>query len=431
MSNTINSNGKNVGTVNGSEAEYELYRESKGAVRPSTYNSADKYPLAGGDRVRSLTYPLNGGNNHFVRFSINLSEESRLIKSGQVGVTGDANLSGQNRSFQNQTSQDAINAVGTVGAAYVGAKVALGAASALKNLFSAKNLVVGAGAATLLTSSSGSVPTSTASDKSIGDSIGELASEYLKVTNKLKRLAANITLYTPGNVRANYSLNYDMPEDILVALAQSSNFDAIQAGLAAAGTGIAGIGSDIANGNFSQAASGAADLGRSAGQTFGRFGRIVATAASPTVSMLSRTAINSRKDVMFRHVGNRQFVFEYTFAPKSVNEAKEVADIIFMFKYFAHPEMLQGYGNFLYLYPAEFDIEYGFIGDNPNVGPARQQENKNLNKISSCVLTDIDVNYAPGNSFQSLEAGEPTLTTLSLVFKEIETLHRERIAQGY
>ena len=416
MSNTINSNGNTVGTVTGSEAEYELQRESKGAVRPSTYNSADAYPLAGGDRVRSLIYPQSGGNNHYVRFSINLNEESRLIKSKQVGIVGDANLSDQNRAFRNQTSQDAINAVGTVGGAYVGMQAGTvagkAAGAALKSLFKNKVSAGVVGGTTIVGTVAGAT-----GGALLGDQIGELASEYLKVTNKLKRLTADITLYTPGNVRANYNLNYDMPEDLLVTLAQSENYEAIKAGLAAAGTGLASL---------------TAEGAKEAGNTFGRFGRIIATAASPTVSMLSRTAVNVRRDVMFKHVGNRQFVFEYTFAPKSVTEAKEVADIIFMFKYFAHPEMLQGYGNFLYLYPAEFDIEYGIVPENANVGPTQPKRNEYLNKISSCVLTDIDVNYAPdSNAFQSLEQGEPVITTLSLVFKEIETLHRERIAQGY
>lgn len=405
MSNTINSNGNTVGTVTGSEAEYELYRETKGAVRPSTYGGAEKYPLAGGDRVRSVTYPLSGGNSHYIRFSINLNEESKLIRLNQVGVDGNVDMSEQNRAFKNQTSQDAINTVATVGSAYLGSQ--LGAAGA-KLLFKGKP---GAGAASVV----GTV-TGAAAGAALGDSVGELVSEYLKVTNKIKRLVANITLYTPANVRANYSLSYDMPEDMLVTLAQSDNYDAVKAGLAAA---------------LSPVTERTAESVKDAGAAFGRFGRILATAASPTVSMLSRTAINKRTDVMFRHVGNRQFVFDYVFAPKSVNEAKEVADIIFMFKYFAHPEMLEGYGNFLYLYPAEFDIEYGMKLGDPNAGPQQQRENKHVNKISSCVLTDISVNYAPGNSFQSLEQGEPIVTTVSLVFREIETLHRERIAKGY
>lgn len=405
MSNQINSNGNNIGTLTGSEADYQLYRETKGAVRPSTYGDADKYPLAGSDRVRSLTYPLNGGNTHYVRFSINLSEESKLVKLNQVEVTGDADLSGQNRSFRNQTDQGAINTAATVASAYAGSQ--LGAAGA-KLLFKGKS---SAGLATV-----GGTVLGAAAGALAGESIGELVSEYLKVTNKIKRLAANITLYTPANVRANYSLNYDMPEDLLVTLAQTENYEAIKSGLSAA---------------LSPITERTAESVKNSAATFGRFGRILATSASPTVSMLSRTAVNVRKDVMFKHVGNRQFVFDYVFAPKSETEAKEVADIIFMFKYFAHPEMLSGYGNFLYLYPAEFDIEYGMkIGD-PNVGPQQQKENKHVNKISSCVLTDISVNYSAEGSFQSLEKGEPIMTTLSLVFREIETLHRERIAKGF
>lgn len=423
MSNTINSNGNTVGTVTGSEAEYELYRETKGAVRPSTYGGAEKYPLAGGDRVRSVTYPLSGGNSHYIRFSINLNEESKLIRLNQVGVDGNADLSDQNRLSRNLNSQDAVNSALTIATGYAGGM--LGAAGA-KRLFKSK---IGGTTASAVASTLGFIRGADAG-ASIGNSVGELASEYLGLTNKIKRLAANITLYTPSNIRANYSLNYDMPEDIIVALAQSDNFDAIKAGIDAAGTGIAGAWDAAWDGNIRDAASGIGAVGKSIGNTAGKFGRILSTKNS-TVSMLSRTALNVRKDVMFRHVGNRQFVFDYVFAPKSVDEAKEVADIIFMFKYFAHPEMLAGYGNFLYLYPAEFDIEYGMkIGD-PNAGPQQQRENKHVNKISSCVLTDISVNYAPGNSFQSLEQGEPIVTTVSLVFREIETLHRERIAKGY
>lgn len=409
MSNQINSNGNNIGTLSGSEATYEVVSDSSSLARSSLYNSADSYRYDPKTNVRSLTYPLNGGNTHYIRFSINLSEESKLIKLNQVEVTGDADLSGQNRSFRNQTDQGAINTAISIGTAYAGGMV--GAAGA-KLLFKSK--IAGTGASTVA-STLGFIRGADAG-ASIGDNIGELVSEYLKVTNKIKRLAANITLYTPANVRANYSLNYDMPEDLLVTLAQSENYEAIKSGLAAA---------------LSPITERTAESVQNSAATFGRFGRILATSASPTVSMLSRTAVNVRKDVMFKHVGNRQFVFDYVFAPKSETEAKEVADIIFMFKYFAHPEMLEGYGNFLYLYPAEFDIEYGMkIGD-PNVGPQQQKENKYVNKISSCVLTDISVNYSAEGSFQSLEKGEPIMTTLSLVFREIETLHRDRIAKGF
>ena len=391
---------------------------------PTEYSEASKKMSFGGERIRTAKFPLNGGNNHFIRFFINLNEESKLINLFKVRVDKDAELSGQNRSQQNTTSQNAVDVSTSLGAGALGATMGAavaGKASAigLKSIFNKK---IGAGAAAVATGTG--LVAGGAAGASAGGTIGELVSDYLKVTNRLKRLVANITLYTPANIVANYRLNYDMPEDLLVVLAQSENYEALKAGLAAVGSPLADVGLD--GGSLLDAKA----WGQT-GDALGKFGRIIATGASKTVNMLSRTAINKRKDIMFTHVGNRTFRFNYTFAPKSVAEAKEVDDIIFMFKYFAHPEMLPGYGNFLYLYPAEFDIEYGLIQENSNTGTPAQTQNKYLNKISSCVLVDISVNYAPADSFQSLEQGEPLITTLSMEFMEIEQLHRDRIGQGF
>lgn len=424
MSNPINVNGRTLGSTNGPDQDYEVLRENQSLLSryPTEYA---KQATKAGDRVRSATYPLNGGNSHYIRFFINLNEESKLIRLNKVGIDKTTDLTGQNRSSQNSTSQDALTAALVGAGAAVGANIAASTAVAtkttatgLKLLFQKKLTggIVGATAATV------GLGVGAAAGAAAGSSIGELVSDYLKVTNQLKTLAANITLYTPANIVANYKLNYDMQDDLLVVLAQSENFEAAKAGLAALGSPM----SDIGDGSLADS-----EKWKQAGNAAGKFGRILATGASKTVSMLSRTAVNKRKDVMFSHVGNRTFAFNYTFAPKSAAEAKEVDDIIFMFKYFAHPEMLPGYGNFLYLYPAEFDIEYGLIPNNPDTGNATKNTNEFLNRISSCVLVDINVNYAPSDSFQSLENGEPLITTLNLTFMEIETLHRDRIGEGF
>lgn len=423
-SNPINVNGRTLGTSDGQDQDYEARQENQRLLsrNPTDYSKAASEMLKGDNRVRSATYPLNGGNSHYIRFFINLSEESKLLQLFKIGVDKTADLTGQNRGYRNTTDQIAVDtamtggagaAGATIGAAVVGKTAGIG----MKTLFKQK---IGAG--TQAAATGVGLVGGAAAGASAGNTLGDLASEYLKVTNKLKRLAANITLYTPSNIYANYNLNYDMPEDLLVVLAQSENFEAAKAGLAALGSPM----SDLSEGSLSDK-----DKWAQSGNAAGKFGRILATGASKTVSMLSRTAVNKRKDVMFTHVGNRTFRFNYTFAPRSVAEANEVNEIIFLFKYFAHPEMLPGYGNFLYLYPAEFDIEYGIIPNNPNSGAATHQQNKYLNKISSCVLVDIEVNYAPMDSFQSLEQGEPVLTTMSLKFMEIEQLHRDRIGEGY
>lgn len=81
---------------------------------------------------------------------------------------------------------------------------------------------------------------------------------------------------------------------------------------------------------------------------------------------------------------------------------------------------------YLFIYPAEFDIEYGIRDENGN-----ERDNIFLNKISSCVLTGLNVSYAAsGGSYQSLRNGEPIHTKMNLQFMEIETLHRGRIEAG-
>lgn len=378
--------------------------ESNNNINPDTL---DTYNISSGG-VDNLTYPSNGGNSHFIRFYINLNEESRLIKNNVMEVIGDANYAEQNRSFQNQTSAEALKAGGAVAGTLAGASMGIDATDRIKGLFKGK---LGSGAAAIVGGTVGA-----ATGGTVGYALTDLAIEKFKLTQKLKRLAANITLYTPGNVKARYHFDYEMPEDLIMTLASQENYDAITSGLKSMGEAITGF-------NFGSAAD-------QAGGIATKFGRILAS-ANQTGSMLSRTAVNHKRDIMFKHVGNRQFDFTYTFAPKTAEEAKIVYDIVFMFKYFSHPEMLQGYGNFLYLYPAEFDIEYGQVFQDSNNGKV-EDGNPYLNKISSCVLTDIDVNYSSGNgSFQSLENGEPIITTLSLSFKEIETLHRDRIARGY
>lgn len=389
----------------------------RGPLATNLYNEAkieynEESIDTGGDntKLRSLQYPLNMTGNHYIRFSINISEESRLIKQGLAEVTGDADYSQQNRAFRNQDTTKALEAAAGLAVGVGAAK--LGAAGVRKAFFGKviRGGLVGAG---LTAIGAGAAAYGAAS--LLSEPIADLMSEYFKVTNKIKRLAANITLYTPGNIRANYKFNYDMPEDLLVQMAQASNMNELQAGLKTM--------TDVFNPTEGE---GVVQDAKKAFDNLGRFGRILASNVNP-VSMLSRTVANRKKDVMFKYVGNRNFSFQFRFAPTNQTEAKEVDDIIYMFKRFAHPEMLPGYGSFLYTYPAEFDIEYGMVQGNPNMGPQNRIQNKYLNKISTCVITDMDVEYSTGSSFQSLHDGAPIITTLSLQFTEIEVLSRQRI----
>lgn len=376
----------------------------------SVFNSADakidKQLNKDAERVNSKTlrYPLDGNNDHFVRFFINIPEEAKLIASNRIAVDGVSDRTGQNRGNTNQFSMEAAKTVAAIGGGVLAAGPLMVAA---RTLFSGKGAAaLLAGAAVVGGTSWGGGIVDAASDlaetatDAAGNFVETIADKTLRLSQRMMRLAANITLYAPGQVQARYSFDYELADDLLVTLAQQPNFDSVKTGL-----------DELTS-------------AKTAGKTLGKFGRIL-TSTTKTGSILSKTAVNKRADMMFRHVGNREFAFSYTFAPKSAEEAVVVDNIIFMFKYFAHPEMLEGYGNFLYLYPAEFDIEYGMMDGRTEV------KNPYINRISSCVLQSVDVQYSPTGTFQTLEKGEPVITVLNLSFKEIETLHRDRIGEGY
>lgn len=334
--------------------------------------------------IRSIQYPDNTDSSgtgsqqrHFVRFTINLDEESRLVKRNKSEVT-DSDRSGQNR-FRTNNPNDAR---------YTGAAVAIGTATAASGAsaalskfkgFGKKLAVGGAGVA--------------------GALAGVAVAKQFDVMKKLKKLAATITLYAPGNLESNHTFEYSTTSNQLADFLTTER------------------GADLMMDT---------EIGKSALTNVPeKLIRIVGTNASDMLQSLTRTASNPKKDVLFQEVQPRIFRFDYTFMPKNAIEAYNIANIIYMFKYFAHPEMLEGYDQFLYIYPAEFDIEYIFsAGGNEN-------ENIWLNRVSSCVLTNISINYAPNGNFHSLANGEPVMTTMSLTFREIETLHRDRIAAGF
>jgi hypothetical protein len=106
-------------------------------------------------------------------------------------------------------------------------------------------------------------------------------------------------------------------------------------------------------------------------------------------------AQNPQLELIYSRPQFRSFRFSFMFYPRSEREAKEVIDIIEMFKYHQAPELLNGtYGRFL-VPPSEFDIQFMYNG----------QENENIPKVSTCVLTAVDINYAPTGTFAAYETG--------------------------
>ena len=91
----------------------------------------------------------------------------------------------------------------------------------------------------------------------------------------------------------------------------------------------------------------------------------------------------------------------------------------FLPKGFVFP-LIGGVG-FFFVPPSIFEVTFMYNG----------AENPNINKLKRCVLTDVNVNYAPNGTWSTHDDGSPVQTSLTLSFKEIELVDRTAVEAGY
>jgi hypothetical protein len=146
------------------------------------------------------------------------------------------------------------------------------------------------------------------------------------------------------------------------------------------------------------------------GNAFGDVGRATAAAGQGFVA-------NPMIEVLYTSPSLRQFRYDFVFYPRSAKEAATVQRIINLFSFHQAPEILPGSSGYFLVPPSEFDIEFHYAGN----------ENVNIPKVSTCVLTGMDVDYAPngwaayevGNEGPSMgRTGMPVGIKMSLDFKE-------------
>jgi len=148
---------------------------------------------------------------------------------------------------------------------------------------------------------------------------------------------------------------------------------------------------------------------------FGDQGDLLFSAATGTV-------MNPQLELLYRSPQFRNFTFEFIFYPRSEEEARQVHLIIDKLKFHQAPELKKGSAGFFLVPPSEFDIEFHYNG----------KINPNLPRMSTCVLTKIDLDYAP-NGFAAYEVplknspevggtGMPVGIRMVLNFMETEIL---------
>tara|TARA_R100001126_G_scaffold41922_1_gene23372 strand:+ start:780 stop:2069 length:1290 start_codon:yes stop_codon:yes gene_type:complete len=220
----------------------------------------------------------------------------------------------------------------------------------------------------------------------------------------IKRTSENITLYMPDTLQFDYRQNF---ADI------STNEGLL-------GTGLAAI-SAVAENKGDEAALAknmTAFVGTAAAEALGGPARALAATAFGVVK-------NPGLELIYSSPEFRNFQFEFRFHPRDENEAREVMNIIDSLRFHQAPEIKEGSGGFLLVPPSEFDIKFYYNG----------KENPNIDQISTCVMTNLQVNYAP-EGFSAYESpgnlnpskgstGTPVTITLVMSFKETQIITKE------
>ena len=355
-----------------------------------------KYAISAHTYPEGLTRASNGSNpsgmaddiQHYVGFFINVRQSSKFNNNNRIGVVNQegqnraVNADGQAATLAREVFNGGIGAVGGFGVTLAAANTAL--AKHFLNATVRKIMpVAGAVIGTTLETSSGV------------EGAGKLF-----VAEKTERISTAIFLALQSSPSVKYGVGWEAGE--------LGTFG----GLLAGGTSAAD-----ATRNSTNISS---DVARRMAETMAKMPQFLSTSDTlqNVIQSTTKRVVNPQREQLFKAVGFRTFSFTYKFMPRSKTEQARVKNIIREFKFHMHPELSAS--GIYYLYPSEFDIVYFYKG----------KENSHFNKISTCALTDMQVDYG-GDTFSTFDDGSPTEYTLTLTFTELETMTKERIDQGY
>jgi len=207
----------------------------------------------------------------------------------------------------------------------------------------------------------------------IGGSIRAISNNSFIKTTRLTKEA--IALYMPDTLMYNYQQSYDT-----ASMGGELAGQALAAGSAALDKfkdegAMKALGSVVKSGGL---------LGTQ--KLFEAGGALTGSSQTAQVAFQAITGAvtNPLLEMIYKSPNFRTFQFDFSFYPRDEKEAFEVQQIIESFRFYQAPEFVQGTQGFLKP-PSEFDIKFYYGG----------YQNPNIPQIATCVLTNIDVNYAP------------------------------------
>lgn len=229
-----------------------------------------------------------------------------------------------------------------------------------------------------------------------------------------KRTSTAIVMYMPASVSTSYNAQYTDTQMGAVTAEALNAYEAFAAGNMRGGL------------NEIKAMSGKMAESISA-LMLGTVGALPGFQGVREASEMRRgVVLSDRMELAFKGIDKRTFEYEFKMVPKSQEEANEIRNIVFAFKSNMLPEFAgSNRGGRSLIVPNTFDIEYMWNG----------AENQFLHRISTCFLESMNVTYG-GDSYKTYagingDGAPPIETTMSLTFKEIELITRERVHEGY
>ena len=228
-----------------------------------------------------------------------------------------------------------------------------------------------------------------------------------------KRLDTAIALYMPASVAVTYGAKYTEPEISPMAGAIGQAVGDMSGGMSLVDT-YEKILPKVTDG-LQQAAL---KMGTAVLDGLG------ITGVREAIEIGRAEVIADRMQLAFKGVDRRSFQYTFKMTPKNAREADEIKKIVAAFKINMMPEYKEGKRDTLN-YPATFDIEYHYKG----------KRNDYLNRVSECFLENVQVQYG-GDRYKTFdphnsEGAPPVETSVTLAFKEIEIMHREKIKDGF
>ena len=386
---------------------------------PKTSSYNNKATIAGNEYDKTIKrFPSNLASDsqygHYVVFYINTQTNTQFETGTQL----------KNTSTQVAANRQAIDMLRGAGTSNMGltgknfresfAKTGIGntltsLADSVKNVTGAVgNSKVGKAASSFLDNSLFNFVIKEAGDveKSLAEGIAFAEDNFYRST---KRTSTAIALYMPDNLNFNYQHSFNQ-------VSPSSAFGAVPtAVMQAFNSAVDKKETDSTVKTLSPFIAEAITTG---------IGKITGN-ADQMFSAFTGLVNNPQMELLFQSTERRSFNFDFSLTPRSQQEAKDIMEIVRLFKFHAAPEILKGVSGRYLIPPSEFDISFFYNGT----------VNPNIPQISTCVLNSVSVNYAPdgwaafevsNNSNPSIGGtGMPVSIRLSLNFTETQIITKE------